>query len=97
MIQRLNTGFRPIPATTPVDEAANIMVRRGECRNFFQAKARVLRERNPGPHRRGDYGRTEINQSDRDARARVESPQHYRYPYRDDTLEDGSDLPYGGR
>jgi hypothetical protein len=74
----MNTGFRPIPATTPVDAAADIMLRRGECQSFGQAVARIRWQR-----RRAKYGATEINQADRDARARVESPRHYRAPYAD--------------
>lgn len=76
----MNSGFRRIPPSMPVDRAAELMVRRGEARNFHAARAAILKQRT---HSRGDYGRTEITQSDRDARARVESPPHYRLPYAD--------------
>lgn len=42
----MNSGFRPISPTMPIDQAADMMVRRGECQNFFAAKAKVLRQRN---------------------------------------------------
>ncbi len=32
---------RPIPKEMPLDRAADLIVRRGECSNFYQAKARI--------------------------------------------------------
>lgn len=35
----------PIPVTMPLDRAADLMVRRGECSNFYRAKARIANAR----------------------------------------------------
>lgn len=77
----MNSGFLPIPATMPVDRAADLMVRRGEARNFFQARARILRQRQRSGH---DYGRTAIAPADRAAFAAVETPRQVRLPYKDE-------------
>jgi len=61
----------------PIERAADMMLRRGQARSYGQACA-YLRA-----CRRRDYGRTAITPDDRDARARVESPSHYRAPYAD--------------
>ena len=61
----------------PERAAADLMVRRGEVDSFHRALGRLRKARR-------DYGRTEIKQSDADARARVESPRHYRLPYKDE-------------
>jgi len=74
----MNSGFRPIPASTPLHAAADIMLRRGEAKSFGQACAALKHQR------RRDYGRTSVTPADRDARARVESPPHYRLPYADE-------------
>jgi hypothetical protein len=67
----------------PIDAAADLMARRGEAPSFFAAKARLLRQRNAAAAPRRDYGRAVFTPADRDARARVESPPHYRLPYAD--------------
>ena len=69
--------FAPIPPEMPLDRAADLMVRRGECDNFHRAKARIRAKR-------AKYGRTTISDDDRDMRARVESPRNYRLPYADE-------------
>jgi hypothetical protein len=68
--------FAPIPPEMPLDRAADLMVRRGECDNFHRARARIRAQR-------AKYGRTTISEADRNLRARVESPRHYRLPYVD--------------
>lgn len=68
----MNSGLRPIPPDMPLDRAADLMVRRGECSNVFLARAR------------SSYGSTTITDADRAARAHVESPRPYRFPYADE-------------
>ena len=41
----MSTAFRPISAQMPLSAAADLMVRRGECRNFYLAYARIRAER----------------------------------------------------
>lgn len=47
----MNTGFRPIPLTTPFRERCRIMVARGEARTFSEASklARAPRRNSPQP------------------------------------------------
>jgi len=99
----MNSGFRPIPPSMPNERAADLMVRRGECKSYGQAIA-VIKHR-----RRRDYGRTEITPADKAAFANVEKPlnQQLGYlsdnvarprAYKDDTWDEtGSDLPFAGR
>lgn len=76
----MSPRFNPIPPGMPLDRAADLMVRRGECANFYLARARVARSR------RRDHGRTEITPTDREAFSHVEQPQHrqVRLPYKDE-------------
>lgn len=69
----MNGGLRPLPASMPWSEKANLMVRRGEARNFSEA-ARMLRLR------RRDYGRTEITNKDK---AECQVAHKGRLPYAD--------------
>lgn len=76
----MNSGLRPIPPTMPVDRAAELMVRRGEAKTFFEARARIIKQR-----RRPNYGRVEITPADRDAtRLSFHGERTVRLPYRDD-------------
>lgn len=70
------TPFRPIPASMPLDRAADLMVRRGECGNFHLARARLKRQR--------DFGRTVITSADRSGFSHVEAPRVVRLPYKDE-------------
>jgi hypothetical protein len=76
----MNTGLRPLPSTMPIAAAAEIMVRRGEARTVFQARARLAKQR------RRDYGRTEISPAEV---AEMKQVEHVPPPraYHDDTLE----------
>lgn len=56
----------------PARAAAEMMVRRGECPNFFRAMAII--------HKRRSYGKTEITPADKAAFNHVEP----RLPYKDD-------------
>lgn len=71
----MNTGLRPLPRTIPFRVRAQMMVERGEAKDFGQA-ASILR-----------HGRTAIAPVDHVAFANVEQPQEVRQqrlPYRDD-------------
>jgi len=62
------TNWRSIPATMPIAEAANLMVRRGQCDNWHRAKAIIENER------RAAYARKQSEE---------ERQRSYRPPYAD--------------
>jgi hypothetical protein len=80
----MNTGFRPIPDSMPIDAAANMMVRRGEAPTFFAAKARLIRQRMPDPQPQR-ITRVEITSATiADVRKSFGVERELRLPYRDD-------------
>ena len=69
-------ALHPLPAAMPWRAKADVMVRRGEARDFSDA-CRLL------GGRRSFYGRTRLSPEDRAMLAQAEPPRA-RLPYRDD-------------
>ena len=75
-------SFNPIPDGMPLDRAADLMVRRGECSSFFLARARIARARN-----RKSFGRTETTpatHAETKKSFNITLPANYRLPYKDE-------------